>query len=599
MASRDIKALDDRSHCLKRPQMYVGAITPIKSADFAIEDGKVCHKEIEIVPGLIKIINEIIDNSIDASIRANFKCGTNISVKITDTKVTVQDDGSGIPVKQTSDGSWMPFLAWGHLKAGSNFDDDENRTTIGTFGVGSACTNIFSKKFTGITCDGNKTFKVVFKDNAGSSKWDISEATKQGTTVEFEPDLQRFGITGIDETHKNVIFQRLQCLAIAYPEINFKYNNKSINFKSFKNFASLFGAGAEIYENKNVKIAVVPNNTDDFKQFSYVNGLKVTDGGTHIDAISGEIVSQIREKLQRKYKNIKPGDIKNKLTLVVFVSGFPNAKFNSQTKEKLTNPSKEFNDFAKIDYSFVNKILKNQDIINPIVEIYKIKQEFEDRKALKSVTSKKKLKSEKYFRCTGKPKYLCICEGFSAYGGISPVLNNIDVEYYVLKGKPLNSFEISNQKMVQNRELSELYKILGETEYNAILVTSDMDLDGEHIAALISGFIEKFAPHYKGRFGRLKTPIKAAIKNGKVVRWTYDIQSDFEPKIGEMMRYYKGLGTWSKQELEDIVAKDGLENMIEIFNFDDIKVMAEFLASEESDARKQYILNNNFSIAKV
>lgn len=599
MASRDIKALDDRSHVLKRHGMYIGAITPIKSADFAIEDGKVCHKEIEVVPGLIKIINEIIDNSIDASIRANFKCGTNISVKITDTKVTVQDDGSGIPVKQTSDGSWMPFLAWGHLKAGSNFDDDENRTTIGTFGVGSACTNIFSKKFTGITCDGNKTFKVVFKDNASSSKWDISEATKQGTTVEFEPDLQRFGITEIDETHKNVIFQRLQCLAIAYPEINFKYNNKSINFKSFKNFASLFGAGAEIYENKNVKIAVVPNNTDDFKQFSYVNGLKVTDGGTHIDAISGEIVSQMRERLQRKYKNIKPGDIKNKLTLVVFVSGFPNAKFNSQTKEKLTNPSKEFNDFAKIDYSFVNKILKNQDIINPIVEIYKIKQEFEDRKALKSVTSKKKLKSEKYFRCTGKPKYLCICEGFSAYGGISPVLGNSEFSYYCLRGKPLNSWEISNQKLAQNRELSELYKILNEESFDYVLTTTDQDLDSFSIIALLCGFIEKFVPQYKGKFGRLNTPIKIAHKGGKPVRWVYDFGTEFEPKNGETIKYYKGLGSHSREHLEQVIKADGFENMIESFNFDDIKVMAEFLASEESDARKQYILNNNFSIAKV
>lgn len=598
MASRDIKMLDDRTHCLQRPQMYIGAVTATKTTDFVIEDGKVQSKEIEFVPGLIKIINEIIDNSIDAAIRANFKCGTNISVKITDKKVSIQDDGSGIPVKQT-DGKWMPFLAWGHLKAGSNFDDDENRTTIGTFGVGSACTNIFSKKFIGITCDGSKTFKVTFVNNAESAKFDVSDATNQGTTVEFEPDLARFGLTEIDETHRNIIFQRLQCLAIAYPEITFKYNNRTINFKSFKNFAALFGSSYEVFENDNIKIAVLPNNADDFKQFSYVNGLKISDGGTHIDAISNEIVGALREKLQRKYKGIKPGDIKNKLTLVVFVSNFPNAKFNSQTKEKLTNSTKEFNDFAKIDYSFVNKILKNNAIIEPITEIYKIKQEYEDRKALKSVTTKKKLKSEKYFRATGEPKYLCICEGFSAYGGISPVLGNSDISYYCLRGKPLNSWEISNQKMVQNREMGELYKILNEEQFKYVLTTTDQDLDSFSIIALLCGFIEKFAPQYKERFGRLNTPIKIAFKDNIPVRWVYDFNTVFEPRGGEVVKYFKGLGSHSREHLEYIIKKEGFENVVEKFNFDDYKIMNEFLATDESDARKDYIRNNNFSIAKV
>ena len=106
-------------------------------------------------------------------------------------------------------------------------------------------------------------------------------------------------------------------------------------------------------------------------------------------------------------------------------------------------------------------------------------------------------------------------------------------------------------------------------------------------------------PEQAHKFGRLQTPIKAASKNGKLTRWVYDLQEPFEPRSGEEIKYYKGLGTWDKSELETVLEKDGLENMIELYNFDDIKIMAEFLATEESDARKEYIRNNNFSIAKV
>ena len=140
----------------------------------------------------------------------------------------------------------------------------------------------------------------------------------------------------------------------------------------------------------------------------------------------------------------------------------PNLKFNSQSKEKITNSVKEFNDFANIDYSFINKILKNKSIIDPIIDIYKAKETLNADKALKSVEKSKKLKSEKYFRATKSQKYLCICEGFSAYGGISQVLGNEHTSFYVLKGKPLNSWDVSNQKFAANRELSELYQILSE-----------------------------------------------------------------------------------------------------------------------------------------
>lgn len=597
--SADIKKLDDRQHILARPSMYIGAIDKTEIQDYIFENDSLKYGAQTIVPGLLKIINEIIDNSIDAAIRSNFKCGCNISVKMDDNYVIVKDDGAGIPFKK-ADGEYMALLAWNFAKAGANFDDDENRVTIGMNGVGSYCTNVWSTKFIGTTHNSGKAFKFTSKNNASEHKYEINDSNNVGTEVKFYPDLKRFKIDKIDEQHQNAIYQRLINLSVCYPELNFKFNNKSIKISTFKKLAQLFNAKAEIYENKNISIAIVPNGSDDFKQYSYVNGLKISDGGTHIDSIMQNVVSGVREKLQKRYKNIKPGDIKNKLTCVVFMRGFPNAKFNSQSKEKITNSAKEFNDFAQIDYSFVNKIIKNAAIIDPIVEVYKIKEEYESRKALKAVESKKKLKSEKYFKCTKTPKYLCICEGFSAYGGISVVLGNTDIEYYVLKGKPLNAFEISNQKLSSNRELSELYQLLSQNSgYAGILGATDSDLDGTHIVSLLAGFFERFLPEQKHKFGRLATPVKAATKAGKITRWTYSLAEDFEPKAGESIKYFKGLGTWDKEQLEAVIAKDGLENMIEYFDFDDPQILKDFLSSDESDKRKEYIRNNNFSIAKI
>ena len=598
MAKRVIKELTDREHIYIKTEMVAGATTLTKQEGFKLEDSKVTWGNWEIVPALIKIIDEIIDNSIDAHLKNPVGETIDISVKISNNSVIVKDTGSGIEVSKNADGVPLPRLCWGRARAGSNFEGEN--IGIGTFGYGSYITNVLSKKFIGETDDGKNHYKVVFKNNARDFSEEIFEGSKcRGTIVTFVPDLERFKLTEIDETHKSVIYQRLINLSVCYPQINFKFNNKTIKVQSFKKLAQLFNPKAEVYENSNISIAIAPNETDDFKHYSYVNGLKIPDGGTHIDTIMQQVVSGLRDKLQRKYKNIKPGDIKNKLTCIVFMRGFPNAKFNSQSKEKITNSIKEFNDFANIDYSFVNKIAKNDDIISPITEIYKIKQEFENRKALKSITNKKKLKSEKYFRCTGTPKYLCICEGFSAYGGISPVLGNSEVSYYVLKGKPLNSFEISNAKLSQNRELSELYKIFADENFDYVLGASDNDLDGGHIFALLAGFIAKFAPEYKTKFGRFITPIKAAAKTGNLTRWVYDIQENFEPKAGETIKYYKGLGTWQKEDLQHVIEVEGLHNMIEIFEFDSDKVMTEFLAADESDARKQYILNNNFSIAKI
>ena len=408
-----VQVLTDRDHVLKRPAMYIGAVNSSSFSEYIFENNKIENKEISYVPGLIKIINEIIDNSVDACIKSKFTKGTHISVKMTSDTVEVKDDGTGIPYDLIN-GKTSAEVAWGTMRSGSNFEDDEHRTQIGMNGVGSFCTNCFSTKFTGISDDGIKKVTCHFSDNAEKCKTTVSDSTgNTGVSVTFYPDLERFGLEKIDESHILMIKQRLINLNLTYPEISFKFNGKTININSFKKYVSLFGENPEIYETEKYCFAVLHNENDDFRQFSYVDGLKINDGGTHIDIISLNIVNRIRDKLVKKFKSIKPGDIKNKLFIIAFLKEFPNPKFNSQSKEKITNSNAEMTNYlGDIDYeNFVKKILKNKDIIDPITEVYKIKEELKRRQEMKSLNAPKKIKNDKYLPPIGESKYLLIVEG--------------------------------------------------------------------------------------------------------------------------------------------------------------------------------------------
>ena len=463
----EIKSLDSREHILLRPNMYIGAVTAQKFTEFL--DGK--KPEIEYIPGLIKIINEIIDNSVDIAIKTNFEGCNEVSVKISEDSVEIIDNGPGIPVKQNAEGEYLPYVCWGHAMSGSNFDDDENRKHIGMNGVGSYCTNVWSKKFIGISDDGKNRYEVQFLNNASSYKENIKKSSKRGVSVKFYPDLEKFQIPQISEIYSKIIFERLVNLSLCFPLINFKFNSKKIKISSFKKYVELFSENFEILEAENYQIAVMSSELDEFQHFSYVNGLKMSDGGSHIDYITDSIVERIREKLQRKYKNIKPADIKNKIFTLVFLKDFPNPKFNSQTKEKLTNSKSEISNFlGDIDFeSFSKKILKNDKIIEPIVEIFKIKEEFKRKQELKSLDKSKKIKCENYLPATKNKKYLLICEGSSALNGVMPCFGRENCGYFTLRGKPLNVWTASSQKFTANKELSSLYQIVrNETSFEEL-----------------------------------------------------------------------------------------------------------------------------------
>jgi len=581
--------------------MYIGGVDALKTHEYISENGQIQFKEIEYVPGLIKIINEIIDNSVDVAIKSNFESCTEISVRISGDSVEVKDNGTGIPNVKNADGKYLAELAWGCARAGSNFDDDENRTQMGMNGVGSFATNCFSSRFVGISDDGNKKYTITFKDNAASFEEKIQKSKgKTGVTVMFNPDLSKFKIDKIDGVHVDVIRQRLLNLSMSFPEITFKLNGKKLNVSSFKKYVSMFSEHAEIYDTEDYKFAILPNSDDDFRQFSYVNGLKIPDGGTHINIIAGTVVDGIREKLLKKFKTIKPGDIKNKLMVIAFLKNVKNPKFTSQSKEKISNTTGEINVYyGDIPFqTIVNKILKNKAIIDPITEVYRIKEELKRRQELKALTkTTKKIKSEKYTPSIGVKKYLILTEGASASGGLMPVLGRKQCGYYELRGKPLNAYRADQSKFTKNKELSDLFKVIQNEGYEYVIFGTDQDLDGIHIQGLLIGFFQRYLPEWKGKIGILQTPVIAVTKGKKILRWTYNLTEEINLKPGETSNYMKGLGTWDADDLKYILQKEGLDKMIRMLEFDSDEIISDWLGNDAAP-RKEYIVQNNFDIAQ-
>lgn len=591
------KKKTSREHILERPNMYIGANNLISSTEYILENDKMIQKEVEFVPGLLKIINEIIDNSVDIAIKTDFKGCDEVSVKMSDEYVEIVDNGPGIPVKKNEDEEYLPFVCWGYAMSGSNFDNDENRKAIGMNGVGSYCTNVWSKKFTGISDDGLNRYEVTFKNNAIEFVETLKKTSKKGVSVKFYPDLERFGLEKITQTHIELIKQRLINLSMSFPKITFKFNGKKIGVNSFKKYVQMFGDVFEIFESEKYSFAILPSTTDDFQHFSYVNGLNIKDGGTHIDIISNYFSYNLRDLLIKKYKTLKPADIKNKLQVVAFLRDFVNPKFNSQTKEKITNTTSEVNSYFNAEWGKILKsVFRNSSIIDPIVDVFKIKEELKRKQEMKSLSKPKKIKNDKYISANKENKYLLITEGESACGSLMSTMGLEQCGYYMLKGKPLNTWDVSQQKFTSNKELADLYNIIKNENYNYIVFATDQDLDGTHIRALLSGFIHKYLPEFEGRVGILETPVVAVYKNDKIQRWIYSLDEVLNIKNNEKTFYFKGLGSWNKSDLQEVISKDGVEKMISLINFENCEESLNEWLGNDSTPRKKYILENDFSI---
>lgn len=467
----DFKILSDRDHILMRPQMYIGSVseeTVSMMCDFQYQD-------IKIVPGLLKVINEIIDNSVDEAIRTKFQHANRIDVDMDfepltqEWCITVTDNGRGIPVVKHGE-IYQAQAAWTQAKAGTSFTDD--RTTIGANGVGSFCTNVFSTTFIGESCDGKQKVKVHCKDscNPEETKVTVTKSSKSGTKIQFWPNLQLFNIDYITDEHLKVIRDRLINLAICYPKIKFSFNKEKINPGSLAKVAKEFNDDAQSFTfGDNINIIVGPSGDDsEFRYLSYINGLNLKNGGSHIDFMVGQIASSMQPQIKRKWKiDVLPNQIKQHLLFCVWADGFTNPKFDSQSKERLTNTVTEVREFFKeVDYEKIAKrIIATDAIINPMVEAILYKKQMAEKRAAKAALKKAaKRKIAKHLVATSnnpQDTILHIAEGLSASSTLLTIRDSKIHGCYSLKGKIMNTHGMKPKDVTKNTELLDLMSIIG------------------------------------------------------------------------------------------------------------------------------------------
>lgn len=572
------KKLSDIDHALQRPGMYIGSIKPHTSVKWIIENDRMVQKEITYNPGLLKIFDEIVTNSIDESKREGTKLNIiKVFVNKESGEIKVWDNG-GIPVvKHTEHGEWIPEMIFSNLKSGSNFDDDESRTWGGTNGVGSSLSNIYSKKFEVITCDGKNMFNQVFTNNMRERTDVIIKKSKiNQTQISFIPDFYRFNLNGIDDEHFKMIEKRVYDLASSNTNVKIYFNDKLINLNSFQEYINLYIKDYFYESSKDKKWSFgIALSDSGFQQVSFANSIETHDGGTHVDYIMSQIVASLREFFMKKHKvDVKPSELKQHMFLFLD-STIINPSFSSQTKEKLITEVKDFGSTYEVSSKIIQSILKSE-IVNSILDWIQQKKSAEDSKLQRDLNKKlSKIKVEKLIDAKGKDRWKCsigLFEGDSAISAFRKYRTPETMGAFALKGKFVNVSEMTNQKLVGNDEVVNLMAAIGlklgqvidlkDLRYGRILFYVDADVDGNSIAGLLINFFHKYWPDMFDRkmIWKVETPIVVAIPKAKnktkILFYTQTEYNEWEikndPKQYEI-KYKKGLAALVDDEYQDII----------------------------------------------
>jgi DNA topoisomerase II len=567
-------------HILQRPSMYISSIISETKDVFVvdnIESLKIIKKTINFNRGFFAIIDEVLTNASDAFIRnGNVK---NIKVFISEDCITVENDGSGIPIENhKKEKMYVPELIFSHLHSGENFTDSDERLVAGTHGLGVKLTNIFSKKFIVETADGKNQYHQEFSENMSKKTKPIIKPSKKNyTKVTFFPDFERFGINKIDDDIKSVILRRCFDISVYCQGVKLLYNDKLIPIKSFKDYMKMFvnENDSELFTekiNENWEIGIAKSLDGGFNQVSIVNGITTYNGGTHVNIIINDLTKKVQEILSKKYKklNIKSNDIKN--NTFIFVSAkIPNPAFDTQTKETLI--TKISNGFTPELSEKIIKQFSTSKIIDDVIRFLNIKEQVETKKEI----GKHKIKISKLDDAKKAGTYesnkccLMLCEGDSASGSAIAGLSEVDESYFgifPLRGKILNVRDTNLQRVRDDEEVKNIISILGlefgkkytdtsKLRYGKVVFFSDQDVDGAHIKGLLINLFDTFWPELlKLDFiYEFMTPIMKIYDDKKFIKYFYRLgdwdKYKLENDVNKYhIKYFKGLGTIEPDEMK-------------------------------------------------
>jgi DNA topoisomerase-2 len=619
MAKKSIESkyqkLTDTEHVLLRPSMYIGSVA-IHTGDQYLYDGeKVTIEEVHYNPGFIKIFDEIVSNSVDEHRRNPKLNEIRVTINLDTNGITVWDNG-GIPVeKHPVHKEWIPEMIFSNLKAGSNFDDSEQRTVAGTNGVGSTLTNIFSKTFSISTCDGTNRFEQTFTDNMSKrTTAKITPAKRGFTEISFFPDLDRFKMKKIDESSFQILFKRCLDLVACNNRLTLKLTKIKdgekkefvLKFKSFDEYIKLYAEDYFFEETKNWKIGFAKSENG-FQNVSFVNSVHTKDGGTHVEYITNQLIAQLREMIKKKHRvEVKPSDIRNHL--YVFIdSTIINSFFSSQTKEKLITEVKDFGTRHEVTDKLAKLVFKSE-IIQSVLDWVEKKALAQERAELRKLNSNlDKTKIPKLIDAQRKgDRGVCVLgiyEGLSALSAVRKFRDTQTVGAFPLKGKFINVSEMKSSEIIKNDEAVQLMASLGlklgeepnSLRYGRIYIYTDADPDGNSIASLLINFFARFWPELfdQGRVYKVMTPLVVAKKGAKAINFYTNDEFEKWSKKNQVssweIEYKKGLAALEDGEYEEIIKNPYL---IQIKNDKQYKESLEAWFGGDSKPRKERILSN-------
>lgn len=650
-ATETYQKLSQVEHIIKRPDTYIGSTERAENAMWVYNKEKSLmeFKKIAIVPGFYKIFDEILVNAADNKQRDKSMGYIKVTINREAGEISVENDGKGIPIEMhEKEGIYIPELVFGHLLAGSNFDDNEKKTVGGRNGFGAKLCNVFSTEFT-LECQDSangKRYKTTWRDNMG--KMDkpkiTSNKSKDFVRVTFKPDFEKFGMqSGIDDDTESVLYRRVYDLAGTVEGVKVHLNGEHLKV-GFKKYCEMYAkaisqerGGADEDGNGPAPATVIFEDTKahqrwqigftvsdgSFQQVSFVNSIATTSGGTHVNYIADQICNALLKDLGKKMKghSLKANHVRNHI--FIFVNCLvDNPAFNSQTKEQMTSKPSSFGSKCVLTDGFIKKIRQTEAIEN----ILHFAEKKADKMMAKTDGNKRsRIANEKLVDANlagtrhGHECTLILTEGDSARGlavAGRAILDPDRIGVFPLRGKMLNVRDASIDQILKNQEINNIKQFLGlkhkenytdakKLRYGHLMIMADQDHDGSHIKGLLINFLQVQFPsllQIPDFFREFTTPV-VKVWQGPNPKKPLKMRSFFtmpeyeswkEKHQDEIKKwhykYFKGLGTSSNEDAQ--VYFTDLDNHLKEFYTmkpEESELFELAFSKKKADARKEWL----------
>lgn len=551
-------------------------------------------------------LREIFVNSLDALTETNQPRGTviiTINSKIH--RVTVKDDGPGIPIKKREDGSNSVVAAYTLSHTGSHFDG-RAVSSIGTNGVGGSIVNHTASECAITNCDGKKSCLVVFtsdEDGAKVIKYTEDKSTATGVTVSYCPDRRVYGVdTWFDE---DALKNELSEMMKFYPKYTMvlDFDGRKTKFSYPNGLKTSDTKG--YYESENLIMAI---GIGDGGVKPYGNRLYLPLGGAFYTQFKSQFTKMVNEASGLALKGNQVQSVFNGY-IAIFVS---NPLFSNQSKTAISN--KEVNTEITMALRQVMEQLTSTKEWEKCVKALEAEQKAEEaaerarnriKNALDKISKKKKTLAiaEKLKDCIahGEDAWLAITEGDSAQGALNLGRDIEHVATYPIKGKFINCLKNSREDFLDNQELQEIAIILGaglfekfnskQLKYGKVLIAVDADADGLNIACLLITFFAVCMPEMirEGRLYWMHAPLYYSEDTHQYI-FTEADWAKVKKKAG--FTRAKGLGEMTPQAVEEsLFGKYKVWEQLTPSNWNIFVKLLDNLMGKDVEVRRDYLFS--------